>query len=315
MGGECEGSTFRKVEVLAGSCVVAGQLLDAIREQVEQDAKAAAEKAILERRAGGGAAGSSGGAAAAAAAKAGGGDAASNGGKKGTQQLDDSEDDDWSRGGGKKGGKKGKGAGGGGKGAKGGAGKGKAGGGGAAAGGSADGGDPALSVQRLVEKVVEMHPDMEGAGGLDEWIYGWGGWVKAFVQYSSLLLVIHVSLPAHCNFNPPPLSNPQLHQQPHPPPPPPKSTNPKGMGDPDLPAAVAALLQPSAVAAYQSTLVAAFTAGAESRRRAKDGAFKALEEAFVRLQLYGHGCEGVQVRAGALGWGCLPWWWGMLDVA
>jgi hypothetical protein len=168
LGGGDDAPRFRKVELLAGSCVVAGPLLDALRESAEAAAKQAAEKAILERRAGGGGAGGSGkggdaGAGGAAAAKGGGGGGGKGGGG-------DSDDDDWGRGG-KKGGKKG-GKGGGGKGAKGGGG----GGGGAPKGGAAKGGggggegggDPALSLERLVDAVVEAHPDMEGAGQCGE---------------------------------------------------------------------------------------------------------------------------------------------------
>jgi hypothetical protein len=39
-----------------------------------------------------------------------------------------------------------------------------------------------------------------------------------------------------------------------------------------------------------------FTSSAEARRRAKDSALRALEEAFALLQLYERGCELVQVR-------------------
>jgi hypothetical protein len=165
-GGNADGPRFRKVELLAGSCVVAGPLLEALRERAEAEAKEAAERAIRERRAGGG-----GGGVAGSSGK--GGDGGGGGGGKGGKggqaasaaaaAAADSDDDDWGRGG-KKGGKKGGkgggkgGGGGGGKGAKGG------GGGGGAAGGEA-GGDPALSLGRLVDAVVDAHPDMEGAGG------------------------------------------------------------------------------------------------------------------------------------------------------
>ncbi|GBF94592.1 hypothetical protein Rsub_06707 [Raphidocelis subcapitata] len=221
-----EAPRFRRVEVLAGSCVVAGPLLDALRERAEAEAKAAAREAIAERRAGGRGAGPSGAKAAAAAAAS----AAAAAGKR-AQAGDSDDDDDWGRGG-KKGGKKGKGGGGGG--GKGGGGKGggaaaKGGGKGAAAGAAApDGADGAPTEQRLAELVLEAHPDMEAAGG----------------------------------------------------------------GDPDLPEAVAQLLKPAVDAAFSSTLSAAFNAGAEARRKSKDAAARALEEAFVRLQLYAHGCEG-----------------------
>jgi hypothetical protein len=75
--------------------------------------------------------------------------------------------------------------------------------------------------------------------------------------------------------------------------------------DPDLPTAIAELLHPFAVAAYQAALAAAFTAGADARRKARDAASRALEEAHVRLQLYAHGCEGLAVGFSRLdGWVC-----------
>ncbi|KAI8468856.1 MAG: hypothetical protein J3K34DRAFT_294179 [Monoraphidium minutum] len=228
--GDGEPPRFRRVEVLAGSCVVAGQLLEEAREKLQAAAKAAAEQAILERRAGGGAKSGGGG----GGGDASGGGAAGGGGKKAVAAGSD-DDDDWGRGG-KKGGKKGgkgggkaKGGGGGGKPAGGGGGgKGAKGGGGGGAADDAGGG--ALALETLAAAVLETHPDMEGAGIEEE----------------------------------------------------------------DLPAAIAALLRPAAVAAYQSALAAAFTAGAEARRRGRDAAGRALEEAFARLQLYSHGCDALQ---------------------
>ncbi len=63
-----------------------------------------------------------------------------------------------------------------------------------------------------------------------------------------------------------------------------------------LPEAVAQLLRPAAVAAYQAALAAAFTASAEERRRTKDAGARVLDDAFCRLQLYGRGAESLQVR-------------------
>ncbi|KXZ55512.1 hypothetical protein GPECTOR_2g1061 [Gonium pectorale] len=65
-----------------------------------------------------------------------------------------------------------------------------------------------------------------------------------------------------------------------------------GGGEEDKAAAVAELLLGGAVAAYEQALQAAFTAGAEERRRARDALARQFEEAFSRLQLYGTGAEG-----------------------
>ncbi|KAG2435773.1 hypothetical protein HXX76_006969 [Chlamydomonas incerta] len=65
-----------------------------------------------------------------------------------------------------------------------------------------------------------------------------------------------------------------------------------GGGGEDKAAAVAALLLGGAVVAYEEALQAAFTAGAEERRRAKDALARSLEEAYGRLLLYGGGAEG-----------------------
>lgn len=67
-----------------------------------------------------------------------------------------------------------------------------------------------------------------------------------------------------------------------------------------LPKALAELLRPAAVAAYQEALAAVFTSTAEARRKVKDAAVRALEEAFALLQLYGHGCELCEVRGSAV---------------
>ncbi|WIA28131.1 hypothetical protein OEZ86_010705 [Tetradesmus obliquus] len=58
--------------------------------------------------------------------------------------------------------------------------------------------------------------------------------------------------------------------------------------------AIAETIRPAALAAYQGALASVFTSGAEARRKAKDGALRALEEAFALLQLYERGCELLQ---------------------
>uniref|UniRef100_A0A383VL45 E3 UFM1-protein ligase 1 homolog n=1 Tax=Tetradesmus obliquus TaxID=3088 RepID=A0A383VL45_TETOB len=58
--------------------------------------------------------------------------------------------------------------------------------------------------------------------------------------------------------------------------------------------AIAETIRPAALAAYQEALASVFTSGAEARRKAKDGALRALEEAFALLQLYERGCELLQ---------------------
>jgi hypothetical protein len=59
--------------------------------------------------------------------------------------------------------------------------------------------------------------------------------------------------------------------------------------------AVAEAVRPAAVAAYQEALASVFTSGAVARKRAKEGALAALDEAFQLLQLYQSGCELLQV--------------------
>lgn len=63
---------------------------------------------------------------------------------------------------------------------------------------------------------------------------------------------------------------------------------------------LAALLHPKAVAAWEAALVAAFTAGAESRRQAKDSLAKAVEDSFTKLCLY---CSGLELFASSLSCG------------
>jgi hypothetical protein len=65
--------------------------------------------------------------------------------------------------------------------------------------------------------------------------------------------------------------------------------------DGGLPEAVAAVLHAPAMVAYQDALAAAFTAGADARRRAKEVASRALEEGAGRVQLYQKGVELLQV--------------------
>ncbi|GFR49317.1 hypothetical protein Agub_g11343, partial [Astrephomene gubernaculifera] len=64
-----------------------------------------------------------------------------------------------------------------------------------------------------------------------------------------------------------------------------------GEGGDDKAGEVAALLVAGAVAAYEQALQAAFTAGAEERRRQRDFLARQFEEAHCRLQLYGSGAE------------------------
>lgn len=55
------------------------------------------------------------------------------------------------------------------------------------------------------------------------------------------------------------------------------------------------MLHAPAMVAYQDALAAAFTAGADARRRAKEVASRALEEGAGRVQLYQKGVELLQV--------------------
>lgn len=64
--------------------------------------------------------------------------------------------------------------------------------------------------------------------------------------------------------------------------------------------AIADVVRPAALAAYQEAVASVFTSNAEARRKAKDAALKALDDAYALLQLYEHGLELVQVRTGAI---------------
>ena len=75
---------------------------------------------------------------------------------------------------------------------------------------------------------------------------------------------------------------------------------------------IAELVRPAAVAAYQEQLASVFTSNAEARRKAKDAAVKALDEAFNLLQLYAHGCDLLQVRCVVL-CGIVTGWTDWLD--
>lgn len=59
---------------------------------------------------------------------------------------------------------------------------------------------------------------------------------------------------------------------------------------------LAELLRPAALAAHAAAAASVFTSGAEARRRAKEGAQRALEELYALLQLYARGLELLQVR-------------------
>ncbi|KAL4425678.1 hypothetical protein ABPG75_009694 [Micractinium tetrahymenae] len=157
-------SSGGQAQVLSGTCVVAAAMLEGIKQQLLEAARAAADEAHKAKKARGG---GGGGAAAAAAAKAAAAAEASS--KKAAAAADSGSDDDWDMGGkkgkkGKSGGKKGKG-GGGGKAAK---------GGGGSSGGKAAGIQAAaaelgssssvLSMDSLAQRVIELHPDTEGAG-------------------------------------------------------------------------------------------------------------------------------------------------------
>lgn len=64
--------------------------------------------------------------------------------------------------------------------------------------------------------------------------------------------------------------------------------------------AIAELVRPAALAAFQEALASVFTSNAEARRKAKEAALKALDEAYMLLQLYHHGLDIVQVGLGSM---------------
>lgn len=63
----------------------------------------------------------------------------------------------------------------------------------------------------------------------------------------------------------------------------------------DLPKAVAEVVRPAAVAAYQEALASVLTSGAVAKKKKKEAALKSLEESFVLLQLYANGTELLEV--------------------
>lgn len=236
--------------VLAGSCVVAAPLLEGLKAQLLQEARAAAEAAHLQQKA------AAKKVAAAPAATAdwtmGGGGRKGSGGAAAPAAAESDDDDDWDTGRGKKS-----------KGKKGGKGKGGGGGGGRGAGGGKGGAVPAGK------------PGKGGGGG--------GGQVPAAgapaaqVQLSQDALAgLVASL------------RPEL----------------EGAGEGgELAAAVAAVLRPSVLAEYDSALAAIFTAGAERRRRLREAAAAALDEAHTRLCVLARGAElfeGDEATAGVL---------------
>lgn len=62
-----------------------------------------------------------------------------------------------------------------------------------------------------------------------------------------------------------------------------------------MPKAVAELVKPFAVAAYQEVLASILTSGAVAKKKLKDAALKSLEEHFALLQLYISGTELLEV--------------------
>ncbi|KAG1654825.1 hypothetical protein FOA52_009106 [Chlamydomonas sp. UWO 241] len=66
-----------------------------------------------------------------------------------------------------------------------------------------------------------------------------------------------------------------------------------------LPVAVATLLHPAAVMAYEEGLKAALNAGADARRRSKEAKEKAFEDALSRLALYCRGAEALEAGSDA----------------
>lgn len=71
--------------------------------------------------------------------------------------------------------------------------------------------------------------------------------------------------------------------------------------DGELPEAIATELRPAVVKEYEAALHAIFTSGAERRRRLREAACAALEEAFPRLQAFAHGAELFAGDEGTLG--------------
>jgi hypothetical protein len=190
--------------------------------------------------------------------------------------------------------------------AKGKAGKAAGGKGGAAAGASRQregGGEGSaaaaiLQVGHLAGKLVEWHPDMDGAGGCQEACWLPGGWGGAGRGKACREPGLQACCSAHAALAPEAAAaqrrQPGHLSRPRQPP-----CTLAGDGE-DLPTALAELLRPAAAAAYQAALQAALTAGADERRRAKEAAARALEDAHQRLQLYASGAALLQVRSAAL---------------
>jgi hypothetical protein len=63
-----------------------------------------------------------------------------------------------------------------------------------------------------------------------------------------------------------------------------------------LPKALAELVRPAAVAAFQEAMASVLTSGAVAKKKQKEAALKTLEETFLLLQLYANGSELLQVR-------------------
>lgn len=62
-----------------------------------------------------------------------------------------------------------------------------------------------------------------------------------------------------------------------------------------LPEALAEVVRPAAVAAYQEALASVLTSGAVAKKKQKETALRSLEDAFVLLQLYANGADLLQV--------------------
>jgi hypothetical protein len=63
-----------------------------------------------------------------------------------------------------------------------------------------------------------------------------------------------------------------------------------------LPKALAEVVRPAAVAAYQEALASVLTSDAVAKKKQKEEALKRLDESFVLLQLYANGADLLQVR-------------------
>jgi hypothetical protein len=159
----CPAARAPGARVLAGTCAVAAAFVDALQATVVDEARAAAGEAHTKKQA-----------AALAAAAAKGAPPPAAGGKKGKPAAPAAppaadDDDDWDGGKGGKGGKKGKGGARKGKGMPSGGGKGGKGAGDAPSGAaSAAAAAAGLSLSALTDRVLQLHPDLEGAGAEGE---------------------------------------------------------------------------------------------------------------------------------------------------